>query len=71
MIARMRKNQTGIENRRIRWDHLKEALLDYKSWAFLLLGVLGNIPNGGISNFSTLVIQGLGFESVHFRTIRD
>lgn len=32
MIARMRKNQTGIEQRRIRWDHLREAVLDYKSW---------------------------------------
>jgi len=62
MVARMRKNQTGIEQRRIRWDHIREAVTDYKSWAFLLLGVLGNIPNGGISNFSTLVIQGLGFE---------
>jgi hypothetical protein len=28
------------------------------------LGVVGNIPNGGISNFSTLVIKGLGFEYV-------
>lgn len=62
MIARMRKNQTGIEQRRIRWDHIQEAVCDYKSWCFLLLGVLGNIPNGGISNFSTLVIKGLGFE---------
>jgi hypothetical protein len=62
MVARMRKNQTGIEQRKIRWDHIREAVTDYKSWAFLLLGVLGNIPNGGISNFSTLVIKGLGFK---------
>ncbi|KAF3407224.1 hypothetical protein DPV78_001288 [Talaromyces pinophilus] len=65
MIARIRKNQTGIENRRINWDQIKEAYLDYKTWIYFLLGVVSNIPNGGISNFSTLVIQGLGFDTLH------
>lgn len=31
MIARMRKNQTGVENRRIKWEQVKETVLDYKS----------------------------------------
>lgn len=63
MIARMRRNQTGVEQRRINWLQIKEAYLDYKTWLFTLLGFLGNIPNGGISNFSTLVIKGLGFNT--------
>ncbi|TQN68781.1 putative transporter [Colletotrichum shisoi] len=61
MIARMRRNQTGIEQRRINWGQIKEAYLDYKTWLFTLLGFMSNVPNGGISNFSTLVIKGLGF----------
>ncbi|KXH43576.1 major facilitator superfamily transporter [Colletotrichum nymphaeae SA-01] len=61
MIARMRRNQTGIEQRRINWGQIKEAYLDYKTWLFTLLGFVSNVPNGGISNFSTLVIKGLGF----------
>lgn len=61
MIARMRRNQTGIEQRKINWGQIREAMLDYKTWLFTLLGFVANIPNGGISNFSTLVIQGLGF----------
>ncbi|KAF4126932.1 Major Facilitator Superfamily [Geosmithia morbida] len=65
MIGRLRKNQTGIEQRTINWSHVKEAYLDYKTWLFCLLGFLANIPNGGISNFSTLVIQGLGFDTLH------
>lgn len=65
MIARMRKNQTGIEQRNINWAQIKEAYLDYKTWLFTLLGFVGNIPNGGISNFSTLVIKGLGFDTLH------
>lgn len=65
MIARMRRNQTGIEGRRINWAHIKEAYLDYKTWLFTLLGFVSNVPNGGISNFSTLVIKGLGFDTLH------
>jgi hypothetical protein len=65
MIARVRKNQTGIEQRRINWGQIKEAYLDYKTWLFTFLGFIGNIPNGGISNFSTLVIKGLGFNTLN------
>jgi MFS family permease len=63
MIARVRANQTGVEQRRINWAQVREAYLDYKTWLFTLLGFVANIPNGGISNFSTLVIQGLGFNT--------
>lgn len=65
MIARMRRNQTGVEQNRINWKQIKEAYMDYKTWLFTLLGFASNIPNGGISNFSTLVIQGLHFDTLH------
>lgn len=31
MLARMRRNQTGIESKRIRWGQVREAVLDYKT----------------------------------------
>lgn len=31
MIARMRKNQTGIESKTIKWDQIVEAMTDYKT----------------------------------------
>ena len=34
MIARMRKNQTGVEQRQIRWDQVKETYSDYKTVSF-------------------------------------
>lgn len=64
MIARVRRNQTGVEQRHRNWKQIKEAYLDYKTWLFTLIGFFGNIPNGGISNFSTLVIKGLGFDTL-------
>ncbi|OAA66895.1 major facilitator superfamily transporter allantoate [Niveomyces insectorum RCEF 264] len=65
MIARMRRNQTRFEQKAINWAHVREGVLDYKTWLFFFLGFLGAVPNGGISNFSTLVIQGLGFNTLH------
>ncbi|KPM33980.1 hypothetical protein AK830_g12593 [Neonectria ditissima] len=66
-IARMRRNQTGVEQRTraVSWPQVREAYLDYKTWLFTLLGFVSNVPNGGISNFSTLVIRGLGFDTLH------
>ncbi|TFL00154.1 major facilitator superfamily domain-containing protein [Pterulicium gracile] len=65
MIARLRKNQTGIETKAgIKWDQLREFCVDPKTYLFFFLGFVGNIPNGGISNFSTLIIQGLGFSQI-------
>lgn len=65
LIARMRRNQTGVEQQRIDWTQIKEAYIDYKTWLFTALGFVSAIPNGGISNFSTMVIQGLGFDTLH------
>jgi hypothetical protein len=59
-VARLRHNQTGIANRTYKKDQFVECMLDPKTWTFFFIGFLGAIPNGGISNFSTLVIKGLG-----------
>jgi hypothetical protein len=65
MIARLRKNQTGIvTNAGMKWDQVKEFARDPKSYLFFFLGFVANIPNGGISNFSTLIIHGLGFDTL-------
>ncbi len=34
IIARLRKNQTGVEHRVIKWDQVKEAFTDYKTYLF-------------------------------------
>ncbi|KAI9926330.1 hypothetical protein AWENTII_007117 [Aspergillus wentii] len=63
-IQRLRDNQTGVENKTIKMAQIWEAFLDWKVWTFLLLGFSGNIPNGGISNFGTLIIKGFGFSTL-------
>lgn len=69
-IERLRDNQTGVENKHLKWAQVWEALLDWKVWTFFLLGLSANIPNGGISNFGTLIIQGFGFSTCKCRSIQ-
>ena len=63
-VERLRGNQTGVENKHFKPYQIKEAVLDYKLYLFFFLGVVGNIPNGGISNFGTIIIKGFGFSTL-------
>ncbi|RAK81002.1 putative MFS allantoate transporter [Aspergillus fijiensis CBS 313.89] len=63
-VERLRENQTGVENKHIKLHQIREAFLDYKLYFFFALGLVCNIPNGGISNFGTLIIKGFGFSTL-------
>lgn len=79
-VERLRENQTGIENKHLKPYQIREAFTDYKLYMFFFLGVvcmssflrfkktgtnfIGNVPNGGISNFGTIIIKGFGFSTL-------
>lgn len=63
-VERLSENQTGVENKKFKRYQLVEALQDPKTYLFFLLAVLQNTPNGGISNFGTLIIKGFGFSTL-------
>ncbi|OLN87698.1 putative transporter C757.13-like protein 2 [Colletotrichum chlorophyti] len=66
-IERLRMNQQGVMSREWRWDHLRESLLDLKTWCWFTLIFSIAVPSGGISTFDPLIIQSFGFDS--FQTI--
>ncbi|THC98338.1 hypothetical protein EYZ11_002199 [Aspergillus tanneri] len=45
-IERLRMNQQGIETHEWRWDHVKEACLDVKSFFWFALMFSISIPSG-------------------------
>ncbi|TQN66872.1 putative transporter [Colletotrichum shisoi] len=62
-IERLRMNQQGVMSREWRWDHLKESLLDIKTWFWFALVFSISIPSGGISTFGPLIVKSFGFDS--------
>jgi ACS family allantoate permease-like MFS transporter len=56
-IARVRINQQGIGNKHFKLYQVKEALLDPIPWAFFFYALIADIPNGGITNFFSLLVR--------------
>ncbi|KAJ7493418.1 MFS general substrate transporter [Mycena galericulata] len=63
IVSRKRDDQNGTDNRH--WDssQVLEAFLDIKTYLFFLFGFTANVPNGGTSNFGTLIVEGFGFNT--------
>lgn len=66
-LERLRMNQMGVSSGVWRWDHVKESLLDVKTWIWFFLITLQSIPSGGISAFGPLIIESFGYDA--FQTI--
>jgi hypothetical protein len=62
--SRKRDDYHGVEKRQLRWSQVKESVLDVKTYLYFFLGLSANIPNGGTSNFGTLMTQGFGFNTL-------
>ncbi|KAL4268833.1 MFS transporter superfamily protein [Pleurotus pulmonarius] len=62
-LERVRDDQGGTENKTIKRDQVIEALLDIRTWLIVLTVMLTSVPNGGISNFSSIIIRNFGYTS--------
>ncbi|KAF4600952.1 hypothetical protein EYR38_005598 [Pleurotus pulmonarius] len=62
-LERVRDDQGGTENKTIKRDQVVEALLDIRTWLIVLTVMLTSVPNGGISNFSSIIIRNFGYTS--------
>lgn len=61
MFARVRANQTGIQNKHFKKHQLVEAMLDPFVWCCILLQTTSTLIIGGLGVFSNLIIQAFGF----------
>lgn len=45
-LQRVRPNNTGVEDKTVKWYQAKECIMDPKSWLISIFGCAVNIPNG-------------------------
>lgn len=62
-IERLRSNQTGIENKTFKREQMIETFKDPKTWLMFWFNIFCSVPNGGLTNFQSLIIKGLGYSS--------
>lgn len=66
-IERLRSNQMGVMSREWRYTHFFEALLDPKTWLWVIMIFCISVPSNGISTFGPLIIN--SFVSDPFQTM--
>ncbi|TFK55777.1 MFS general substrate transporter [Heliocybe sulcata] len=62
-LERIRDDQIGVENKKIKREQVWEAFTDIRTWIIVLMMMLTAIPNGGLANFSNLIIKSFGYST--------
>ncbi|KAF5019456.1 hypothetical protein F66182_8538 [Fusarium sp. NRRL 66182] len=58
LIAQSARNRTGVFNRTIKWYQIREVFRDSQIWLLFFFTLLNETVNGGIANFSKLIVKG-------------
>lgn len=61
MVERVRGNQTGLQNRKLKKEHVIEAIKDPQTYAFFFIQVLTSLPTSGLGAFANIIISSFGF----------
>lgn len=64
LIARVRHNETGIQNRKYKRYQIVEAVTDPFVWCCVFLIMIANFIIGGLGVFSNLIISAFGFSTL-------
>jgi MFS family permease len=59
-VERMRWEQSGIENKTVKMDQVKEAFTDPKTWFYVLATFLCNFTNGAVTGFGSIIVKSFG-----------
>ncbi|WRT65301.1 uncharacterized protein IL334_002244 [Kwoniella shivajii] len=62
-VQRLRDNNTGTKTSTWKWEQVREALVDPKTWGWSIMLACMAIPSSGIGTFNTLITKGFGFSS--------
>jgi len=62
-LLRVKENLSGTQNARIKKAQVIESLKDIRVWLVFLSVLLTSIPNGGLSNFSSILLTTFGYSS--------
>ncbi|KAK8844009.1 hypothetical protein IAR55_006802 [Kwoniella newhampshirensis] len=63
-VKRVAQNRTGTKNTVFKIEQVKEAFMDPKLYILFLASIAAQIPNGVVSNFSSIIISGFGFDQL-------
>ncbi|KAJ7215513.1 major facilitator superfamily domain-containing protein, partial [Mycena pura] len=70
-VQRVAGNQLGIKNKRFKREQVVLALKDIKIWILFASVFAAAIPNGVVSNFSSIIIKDMGFSTTKTTVLKS
>ncbi|KAJ7056258.1 major facilitator superfamily domain-containing protein [Mycena amicta] len=70
-VQRVAGNQLGIKNRKFKKEQLWVAAKDVKIWILFSSVFAAAIPNGVVSNFSSVIIKDMGFSTTKTTVLKS
>jgi hypothetical protein len=61
MAERVRSNQTGLQNRKFRKEHMIEGLLNPQIWCYCFISICITLPTSGLGAFAQIIMNGFNF----------
>ncbi|MCJ1338872.1 hypothetical protein MMC09_004161 [Bachmanniomyces sp. S44760] len=62
-LLRTKDNQSGTQNKTLKKDQILETFKDFRVYLICIATLLSSIPNGGLSNFSSILLTTFGYTS--------
>lgn len=62
-IERLRRGQLGTRCQKIKWEQIREAMLDIKVWIIAMMMGIAYVINGAISGFGPLIVSTFGWSA--------
>ncbi|QOU19884.1 hypothetical protein BRETT_004039 [Brettanomyces bruxellensis] len=64
VVLRIRSNEQGFGNPHFKKSQFEEALKDLQTWMFVVLSFAAQVPNGGMTNFGSILLnEDFGYSS--------
>ncbi|KAF2098472.1 MFS general substrate transporter [Rhizodiscina lignyota] len=63
-VKRVAGNRQGIKNAKFSKRQAYQTVVDPKTWMLVIMAVAAQIPNAALTSFTSLVIQGFGFDTL-------
>ncbi|KAJ7358492.1 major facilitator superfamily domain-containing protein [Mycena albidolilacea] len=70
-VQRVAANQTGIKNKKFKREQVIVAIKDIKIWILFSSVFAAAIPNGVVSNFSSVIIKDMGFSTTKTTVLKS
>ena len=59
-IERLRFEQIGIENKTVKYDQIREAFSDPKTYFYMVMVFAVNLTNGAATGFGSIIVESFG-----------